>query len=424
MQHHLPYPQWDPIEIPDENISGVYHLPDGPDRLDDDSLIQAALDSPIGCPPLQRQVKPGMRIIIAVDDSSRSTRTERMLPKVLASLADAGIPRDDIRIFIALGTHRRMSVAEMSDKYTPEVVANYRIVNPDWRDRSAYESLGRSAAGFEIRIHREILRSDYVIGVGQTIPHMIAGFGGGCKIVNPGCADADTIGEMHWLCSVVAEDRLFAVRDHAVRAVIDEVGLQAGLKFIINDVPDAHGRIAGAFAGHPVLAHREACDFARTTCQVTIREKTDIVLADSYPADIDFWQALKAVNAACGAVRDGGTVIVITPCPEGTSRQHHELTTCGYRPVEQIRARVDSGRIDKCVAANLLLGRRLLDKARVTLVSQGISQTDTLAMGFQWAPDGPAALKQALAAHGRSASINVLYKAAKMVCLPAVPNRS
>lgn len=416
MRHQFPYAGLESIEVPDANIAGVYRLPDSGNELDSIEIIQAALESPIGCARLSSIVKPGMKILIAVDDSSRSTRTDLMLPMVLQELAVAAIPRRSIRILIALGTHRRMSRREMEDKYTAPVVEKYPFINPDWKDSKSYRSIGFASAGFDIRIHKAILESDYVIGVGQTIPHMIAGFGGGCKIINPGCADGATIAEMHWLSSTVAEDGLFAVRDNAVRKVIDEIGIKAGLKYILNDVPDSDGQIAGAFAGDPILAHRQACEFARSTCLVSIREQTDIVLADSYPADLDFWQALKALNAACGAVKKGGTVILVTPCPEGASSQHHELTTYGYMPEEKIRAMVASGQLDKCVGGNMYLGRKLLEKARVILVSRGISRADALAMGFRWAPDAAAALRDALEYHGVSASINILYKSAKMIC--------
>jgi nickel-dependent lactate racemase len=245
---------------------------------------------------------------------------------------------------------------------------------------------------------------------------MIAGFGGGGKIINPGCSDGDTIGEMHWLCHQVPEDRLFAVRENAVRDLIDEVALKVGLRFILNEVPGGGGRMAGAFAGHPIDAHRQACRAARAACAVEIKEKADIVVADAYPADLDFWQALKGLNAAYGAVRDGGTVILVTPCLEGTSAQHPELTEVGYIPTDQTIRMVARGTLDKAVAANLFLGRRLLDKAQSVLVTRGISEADTRAMGFEWSPDPTAALETALHKHGRQAGINVLYKAAKMVC--------
>ncbi len=418
MTHQFPYNDFPALEIPGSCAAGFYTLPDSSVSAEksDRDIIKAALDAPVGCGKLSDKVRPGMRIIIAVDDNSRSTRTELMLPMVLAELEDAGIPPKDICIFIALGTHRCMTREEMEYKYTPQVAANYRFVNPDWRDAGSYIDAGQSARGFAVKIHTEILRSDFVIGVGQTIPHMIAGFGGGGKIINPGCADIDTVGEMHWLCNEAPENRLFGVRDNVVRETIDEVAIKSGLRFILNEVPGGDSRVAGAFAGHPVLAHRQACDFAGSVCAVKIKETSDIVVADAYPSDLDFWQAIKGLNAAYGAVKAGGTVILVTPCTEGASAQHRELTTVGYIPVKQIKMMVMRGEIDKCVAANLLLGRRLLDKAQAILVTRGISEKDTKAMGFCWAPDASTALRQAITRHGNTASINILYKAAKMIC--------
>jgi lactate racemase len=418
MKYTFPYNEFDSVEIPDDMIDGIYELPVAGQTASDVDLINRALQNPIASKRLDEMVRPGMKIVIAVDDSSRNTRTDLMLPAVLQQLSDAGIPDSDISIFIALGTHRKMSETEMREKYTPVVVEKYRIVHPNWRDDSVYVSVGKSKYDFDIRIHREIVNADFVIGVGQTIPHMIAGFGGGCKIINPGCSDGDTIGHMHWMCSVVPEGELFAVRDNLAREVIDEAAIKAGLKFIINEVPGAKGKIAGVFAGDPVEGHIQACEFAKDTCLVKIKQLGDIVVADAYPADIDFWQALKGVNAAYRAVKPGGTVILVTPCPEGTSSQHDELTTVGYVEVERIKKLLAENKIDKAIAANLLLGRRLLEKADIILVTKGITQQQTLAMNFQWAPTPQDAIEAAIQKHGKSARINILHKASKMICSP------
>jgi len=339
---------------------------------------------------------------------------------VLAELGKAGIADQDITVFLALGTHRQMTAGEIASRCTPAVAARYRVVNPDWHDSAAYRLTGHTTRGFPIRIHREILDSDFVISVGQTIPHLFAGFGGGGKIINPGCAEPATIGEMHWLCTTVPDGGLYGVRENPVRDTIDEVALAAGLRFIINEVPagcgGGGGGVAGVFAGHPVLAHRRACECARRACEVPLRELADIVVADAYPADIDFWQAIKGLNAVAGAVRDGGTIILVTPCPEGISSQHPEVLGIGYVPIDELRRRVETGEIDKVVAGNLYVGRKVLDRASVFLITRGVSERDTRRMGIDWAPDPAAALRLALQRHGESASINVLYKAAEMVC--------
>lgn len=417
MIHDFPYNDFAPLRIPESCRVARYALASHCLEKSDEQVVLDALRCPIGCGTLREEVDPGMRVTIAVDDSSRTTRTDIMLPLVLAELCEAGMPRDNVTVLIALGTHRPMTLDEMAQKYTPEVVADYRIVNPDWRDKNSFKEVGLSSRGCPIRVHKEISDADYVIGVGQTIAHMIAGFGGGGKIIVPGCADGDTVGEVHWLSNEVPDGKLFAQRENAVRSAIDEFAIKAGLKFIINDVPHGDGHhIAGAFAGHPILAHRAACEAVLRLCEVKIRERADIVVADAYPADLDFWQALKGMNVAYSAVKDGGTVILVSPCPEGASSQHEELTTVGYIRKEQVRRMVEQGKIDKCIGGNLFLGAQLLDKAEAILVTKGISEDETRAMGFIWAPDPAAAMEMALDRHGKSASVNLLYKASKMIC--------
>ena len=417
MQHRFPYDEFQPVEIPDGMVDGVYELDPAIPAKSDVGLIEDALDEPIASERLEARVRPGMQVVVVVDDGSRNTRIDLMLPAVLARLASAGLSPDDITVFVALGTHRRMTDGELRRKYTAAVVDAHRIVNHDWHDRSAYVSVGQSQYGFDIRIHHAVVEADFVIGVGQTIPHLIAGFGGGCKIINPGCSDSETIGNMHWMCSRVPEGGLFAVRDNPVREVIDEVAIRAGLRFIINEVPGPAGRLAGAFAGDPIEAHRKACEAAAAACRVEIGQRTEIVLADAYPSDIDFWQAMKGFRAAYDAVKPGGTVILVSPCPEGACSQHDEVTSIGYIPTEETRRLVSRNALDLAVAGNLVLGRQMFDIAEPYLVTQGISREDTLAMHINWALSPQAAIDQAIARHGRAARINVLYKAAKMICV-------
>ena len=96
MIHEFPYEEFESIEIPDKNISGVYTLSETLISASDIELIKSALDNPIGCGRLFEEVKPGMKIAIAVDDSSRNTKTELMLPVVLSELEKAGVCNEDI----------------------------------------------------------------------------------------------------------------------------------------------------------------------------------------------------------------------------------------------------------------------------------------------------------------------------------------
>lgn len=415
MRHVFPCPGIAPVEIPDRNLVGVYAIRSGTAAGSPMALIEAALDQPIGSLGLEAMARPGQQVLIVADDNTRTTRTELMVPAVIARLRRAGVAATGIRIFVALGTHRPMTDAELAAKFTAQVVSNHAFIQPDLHCADDYRTISQAGEP-TIRIHKALPAADLVVGVGQTVPHLIAGFGGGCKIVNPGCADAQTIGRMHWLCSTVADGRLFAVRDNPVRELIDHIGLRAGLKFIINEVPGQDDALAGVFAGDPVQAHRQACAFARAACAVPLKQVTDIVISDAYPSDLDFWQSLKGLNAACAAVRPGGTVILATPCPEGVSAQHPELLEIGLRKsTDAIEALVQAGKLCPITAAAIWLGSRLAAHAQIILVSPGISCAQTQALGLRYAPDPDAALALALARHGPEASVSVLYKSAKMI---------
>jgi nickel-dependent lactate racemase len=416
MLHKFPYKDFPSVEVPEDNLAGVYKPVEYPQNENESKILEKALANPIGTDRLDKIVKAGMKIVIAVDDITRSTKTELMLPLVLRQLARAGINNKDITIFIALGTHRQMTEREIRLKYTKEAAENYRIINPDWKVSADYRAVGKSSDGFEIKMHKEILGADFVIGLGQTVPHMYAGFGGGGKIINPGCSDEQTIGQMHWLSHTIPSKQRFGTRDNPVRQLVNDVAIKSGLKFILNEVPTMESKIASAFAGDPIKAHQAACDFAAGLYMVKV-QKADIVIADSYPADIDFWQSLKALYSAHFAVKKGGTLIFVSPCPEGVSSQHPEIIQIGYKTgYEQIKKLVAEGKLSKVVAANVWMGNEILQNSEVVFVTKGISEKELTAMGFQWAENPDIALKAAIKKHRKDAKISILCGASKIIC--------
>ena len=104
MIHQFPYKNFAPLEILETNIAGLYTLSETPTSVEDSAIIKNALASPLGVGRLTDEIQPGMRVTIAVDDNSRDTRTEVMLPIVLDELNVIGIKPAAIKIFIALGT--------------------------------------------------------------------------------------------------------------------------------------------------------------------------------------------------------------------------------------------------------------------------------------------------------------------------------
>ncbi|MGB8226758.1 MAG: nickel-dependent lactate racemase [Sedimentisphaerales bacterium] len=416
MLHRFPYKDFSPIELPDGNIGGIYKPAEYLQEDNESRIFEKALANPIGSGPLDRIVKTGMKIVIVVDDITRSTKTELMLPLVLKQLKVAKIKNEDISIFIALGTHRQMTEQEIRLKYTHQAAENHQIINPDWKKKQDYQVVEKSPDGFEIKVHKAILEADFVIGLGQAVPHMYAGFGGGGKIINPGCCEEQTIGQMHWLSHTVPTEKRFGVRENKVRALVDDVAIKSGLKFIVNEIPKQDGTIAKAFAGDPIEAHRGACRFAAQIYCVKVKQ-ADIVIADSYPADIDLWQSIKAMYSAHFAVKKGGTLIFATPSPEKISSQHPEIMDIGYKcGFEQIEKLVGTGKLSKVVAANVWAGNEITQHCQVIIISSGISKKEAQTIGFDWAGSPQQVLAEATNKHGDNAKINILCGASKIIC--------
>jgi len=411
------YPFASDCEVPDRQLMGVYEPVRVPKEEvgDPREVLEAALAKPVGVPRLAEQLRAGRTVTIVVDDITRTTPTEQVLRALIPELEKAGIHREDITILLALGTHRDMTEDEIRSRLGDEVTSRYRVVNHHARVESELVHCGSTVRGTEAIVNRVAADADFLIGCGHVVPHRVAGFSGGGKIVNPGVSSEKTVGQMHWLSAQFPNEKITGVRDNPVRTEIDGVAKLAGLKFILNVVQDGAGRIVQAVAGDFIEAHREAVYESRRIYGVGLPELADIVVADSYPSDIDMWQAVKAAFACGLAVKTGGTIILVTPCPERISPMHPFVTEHGYARWREVKDLADKGAITEMVAATHIVETgEVLDRARVILVSAGIDAELAERVGFGWAPSVQAAVDMALADAGPSASVAVLHQASEL----------
>lgn len=406
----LSYPDIAPLEVPDANLIAVLE----PRAIDPpkpvEALVEEALDQPIGSPTLETLASPSTRVLILVDDITRQTPAWAILPAVLRRLANRGCPRSNIRILIAAGTHALMSPQEVEKKLGPRIPREYSVTIHHWKNEESLIRIGVTADDTPIRVNRMLSEADLVIGVGQIVPHRVMGFTGGATIVQPGVSGREVTGYTHWLSALCSGREILGIAENPVRQEVERIARLAGLRFIVNVVMDAHHRVIRVVAGDPVAAHRAGADFALSIYGITQPELADIVVTESYPADYDLWQAAKGIYSAELAVREGGVVIVITPCPHGVSAEHPEVEQLGYHTFAEVKAMVDKKRISDLVAAAHLVhvGRVICDRARGIMVSPGISAEVQAHLGFESASTAQGALEMALNIAGTNAKVAVL----------------
>ncbi|RPH29386.1 DUF2088 domain-containing protein, partial [bacterium] len=241
-------------------------------------------------------------------------------------------------------------------------------------------------------------------------PHPAAGFSGGGKIIAPGVATEEAVGEFHWQSVHYAQRDVLGIRDNPMRERIDRMARLAGLAAIVNVVLDGECRIVRCFSGDPVEAHRAGSSFAGELYRVAVGkpETAGIFIIDTHPLDQDMWQGVKALCALECIVPDGAVIILVTPSPEGVSRQHPDVLKFGYRGLAATTQLVQEGRLDKVTAHNIVQGGRLVERTQAFMVSPGIPEGDIRRLGFTPFASAQDALNEAVRRKGQYARVIIL----------------
>ncbi len=147
------------------------------------AAIRYAINHPHNSEPLYAKLKPGMRVVIAVDDISlplppmrRPDVRERVLTVVLELLADHGV--DDIDIIIATSVHRRMTADEVRHIVGNRIFESYwpdHLYNHDAEDPNGMKHVGTTELGEEVELNRAAVEADLVIYVNLNLVPMDGG---------------------------------------------------------------------------------------------------------------------------------------------------------------------------------------------------------------------------------------------------------
>lgn len=387
------------LVVAEERLLGVFSPAAVEDPPPLQQLLEQSLRSPLGSPPLRELVPRAGKVLVLVDDITRQTPVCEMLPPVLNEIARAGAAPDRVSILVACGTHTPASEQELIRRVSLRVFSSYPVEQHYWKNAADLEHIGKTADGCPVVINRRLREAELVLGMGSIVPHRVVGFTGGGTIVQPGVCGAETTGWTHWLSAQYPGEEIMGRPDNPVRLAVESVARKAGLRFIVNAVLDGRQRVAGVYSGDPVEAHRAGCRHSSRIFSVRLPQKPDIVVIESEPANYDLWQAAKGIYSADLAVRRGGVVVLLAPCPHGVSEEHPEVIRFGYRTLEEAQALVSQGQIEDLAAAAHLVhvGAVIRQKATAVMVSPGIPPAQQQKLGFLSAATPQAGLERALA---------------------------
>jgi len=198
----------------------IYPKPTVPGLKDRDAGIRYALAHPEGMDPLAAQLRPGMKVTIAIDDislplprMSQPDLRESMLKAVLELLAAHGV--SDFHIIVATSFHRRMSAAEIEHAVGSRIFKAFypnQLYNFDGEDPDGMVELGVTAMGERVRLNRRAVESDLLIYLNINLVSM----DGGAKSVSVGLCDYPTLQAHHTPQTIAACDSYFDNRRSAL----------------------------------------------------------------------------------------------------------------------------------------------------------------------------------------------------------------
>ena len=261
--------------------------------------------------------------VLIVADKTRLCGYPEYLPVLIETLAEAGMDRASLRIIIAYGTHPPPSDQECLAAYG-EIYQDLPFIHHDCQDITGFIDKGRTSRGTPIRLRRDIMEATCVITMGAICHHYFAGYGGGRKLIFPGCGEKSAIYANHGLYLDRVESILSPgcqpgiLRNNPLAEDLFEVEQARPADLSIHGILDSHGRLADLRIGRGMEDFLEACKVHGASCEVP-SQQFDLVVGScgGFPKDINFIQSHKAIHNAAMFVRDGGLLILYAECRDG-----------------------------------------------------------------------------------------------------------
>ena len=315
------------IDVPleENNIIGVLHGNVNDPLCDIKKALFDSLKNPVGGPPLKDFAKSGDRIALVISDMSRFwMRQDLVIPHLIGFLNDiCGIPDPDIVIVVANGTHAGDSLEVLEKLVTKDILNRIDVINHDCL-ASDLVYIGTTSRGTSVSINPYVAARK-VITLGACTHHVMAGFGGGRKSILPGVASADAIRQnhAHALHPHAAQSNPLignaVLKGNPIHKDMCEAAAFLEQVFTINLVMNSNTELAHILSGDIFASWNEACLLADKMYTVPIKEQADVVIVGGggYPKDMSFYQGSKAIDNVQPALKDKGTLILLSECRYG-----------------------------------------------------------------------------------------------------------
>ncbi len=402
-----------PLEVPDDTPVLESRTGELKSNRNGREIVREAMDNPIESEPLYKLAEGKKNCVIIISDHTRPVPSRDILPEMIADLRK-GNPDIDISLLVATGFHRPTSTEELRAKLGDDLYEEFKdkIIVHDAHNPECNTKIGILPSGPDCIIDKNAVDADLVIAEGFIEPHFFAGFSGGRKSILPGVADAVTVMGNH--CSKFIDDpkaRTGILDGNPIHKDMLAAARMAKLAYIVNVVIDEDKKTVAAFAGDFEKAHRNGCDFLEEFVTVPA-QPADIVITTNggYPLDQNAYQSPKGMTAGEATVKDGGVIIMLGSCKDGTGGDFFYHIIADEPDIETayqkfLDTRQEDTRPDQWCSQILA---RIVRKHPVIFVADPSQKEMIEGLKMEYAPTLDAAMKHAREIKGEEASITCI----------------
>ena len=355
-------------------------------------MVLEALSKPTGTPPLQDLALRAHRIAIIVDDLTRPTPAAEILEVLLPRLSDRMFSLEDITIVMAIGTHETMKKEALEEKLGKGVASTYKVVQHNaWQN----DLVPIRIPGDEkmVKINPEVAQADLRLGISSILPHPMAGYGGGPKIVMPGVCNFEYIRDHHTKHVIHPRSVAGVTKGNPFHEGCMKAARAIGLDFSINCVYNQKGEVIRIISGSLEMAFAEAVEVCSEKLGHKFEEKVDVTITSTYPHTHGH-QLFKGLSAPDIVTKNTGAILLVAPVVGPISAEflnsiNEVREKSNNNPAAYIKEALSKGIAflpDKPMDFNMAMASVFLrPEKRTILVSPVISREDARTIGLEYA---------------------------------------
>jgi nickel-dependent lactate racemase len=311
--------QWE-VDVPAANVIAPQRHPAAPPLADPAAALRAALEQPLGFPPLRRALTPDDHVAIVVDEQLAALPV--LLPPLMEHLQQANVRMDSVTLVCAPPSTGQPWLEELPDAFQD---VHVEVHQADDRKKLAY--LATMRQGRRLYLNRTVVDADQTVVLTKRGYDSHLGYAGAAEAIFPTLSDEATLRELRGQLSLAAPGgEPWKLQREAAEAV-----WLLGVPFLVQVIEGADGTVLHILGG-PAESSAAGEKLLDERWRVELDEPADVVIAgiSGDPARHSFTDLARAFGAAARVVKPGGAIALLTDAAPalGASaallRQHDE----------------------------------------------------------------------------------------------------